>query len=230
MPRPRKSGLPKETEEKLRVDALLDVAAEIFLESGFQGASTTEIARRAHASKRAFYARFPTKEKLFLAVIDRRMMRMTELFGAFLDDNAPLRETLLKIAHHFYNVVLGRENVALLRIIYMESLHFPEIGQAFVRFGPERGITRFSEFLSNQMKTGMLKAEDSRIAAEHFLGLIHGQSLQRALMGLPLSSSKGELETRIVKSVDAFLILYARDRVIERPDRGTLVLKRAVPS
>ena len=49
MPRPKSSGLPKAEEERLRLTQLLDVAAEIFFEIGYEAASTAEIAARAHS-------------------------------------------------------------------------------------------------------------------------------------------------------------------------------------
>jgi TetR/AcrR family transcriptional regulator of autoinduction and epiphytic fitness len=67
-PRPIRARLDEE-----RLAELLDVAAEIFISEGFSAASTNEIARRANSSKTTFYSRFPTKEQLFLAVIERRV-------------------------------------------------------------------------------------------------------------------------------------------------------------
>ena len=47
MARPKSSGLPKAEEEQLRRKHLLDVAAEVFFEMGYDAASTAEIAARA---------------------------------------------------------------------------------------------------------------------------------------------------------------------------------------
>jgi AcrR family transcriptional regulator len=212
VPRPKSAGLPKEQVEALRVDALLDVAAQVFLEHGFQAASTTEIARRAKASKQTFYARFPSKDALFIAVIGRRMARMTELFGAFLDERQPLKKVLLNMAHHFYDVLLREENVALMRIVYMEAPRLPEIARAFMNAGPERGTARLAQFLASQMRAGALKSADPRLAAEHFVALVHGQSMQRALLDLAQPMSKKKLDARIAKTVELFLTAYARRR------------------
>jgi AcrR family transcriptional regulator len=67
-PRPIRARLDEE-----RLTDILDVATEVFVSEGFSAASTNEIARRANSSKTTFYSRFPTKEQLFLAVIERRM-------------------------------------------------------------------------------------------------------------------------------------------------------------
>ncbi len=59
-----------------RIAELLDIAGKEFIAHGFEGASITEIAKRANSSKPTFYSRFPTKEKLFVAVLERRMNRI----------------------------------------------------------------------------------------------------------------------------------------------------------
>src|SRR4051812_20423515 len=62
--------------EALR-EHILDTAKLAFLESGFERTSMDAIAARAETSKRSLYAHFPTKDALFLAVIER----IRTLFG-----------------------------------------------------------------------------------------------------------------------------------------------------
>lgn len=50
---------------------ILDAAKDVFLTSGFERTSMDAVAARAETSKRSLYAHFPTKDTLFLAVIDR---------------------------------------------------------------------------------------------------------------------------------------------------------------
>src|SRR5258708_16326718 len=77
-----------------RLTELLDVAAEVFISEGFSAASTNEIARRANSSKTTFYSRFPTKEHLFLAVIERRMTGIFRQVAASLPEEPPIQDTL----------------------------------------------------------------------------------------------------------------------------------------
>jgi AcrR family transcriptional regulator len=54
------------------VDArILDAARRLFLERGLEGTSVDEIASLARAGKPTIYARFPSKETLFSAVVLR---------------------------------------------------------------------------------------------------------------------------------------------------------------
>ena len=54
---------------------LLDAAAKVFSERGYEGASVAEIAERAGRTTGAIYAHFPTKEALFLALLAERYAR-----------------------------------------------------------------------------------------------------------------------------------------------------------
>lgn len=51
---------------------LLDAAATVFADRGYGAASVGEIARTAGVSVGALYAHFPSKQDLFLALMDRR--------------------------------------------------------------------------------------------------------------------------------------------------------------
>lgn len=52
---------------------LVEAAAAVFAERGYQAASVEEVIRRARLSKGTFYFNFASKEDLFLAVIKERL-------------------------------------------------------------------------------------------------------------------------------------------------------------
>jgi AcrR family transcriptional regulator len=53
--------------------ALLDAAAAVFVERGFQGAGVEVIAERAGYTRGAFYSNFSTKEELFAELLQERV-------------------------------------------------------------------------------------------------------------------------------------------------------------
>lgn len=59
--------MKKKTETKSQ--AIVDIAAEVFREMGFQRASMSEICRRVGGSKATIYNYFPSKELLFFEVM-----------------------------------------------------------------------------------------------------------------------------------------------------------------
>ena len=65
-------GRPSVAEANLRTETLLEKAAEVFIEHGYQRTSMEEIARRAGTTKQTLYARFPTKSDLFKEIVRAR--------------------------------------------------------------------------------------------------------------------------------------------------------------
>ena len=94
-------------------DALLQAAAEVFAERGFRDASVDEIAERAGYSKGALYWHFPSKDDVFLALLDERvdapMRRTVELL-----ETAPPERDMSVEASRLFVELLGRERELLL--------------------------------------------------------------------------------------------------------------------
>lgn len=61
-----------------RREELIAAAIPVFAEKGYHAAPTTEIATRAGISQAYLFRLFPTKEELFVAVVDRSTRRMLE--------------------------------------------------------------------------------------------------------------------------------------------------------
>ena len=62
---------PKRERGKLRVAALLDAGAALFVEKGYDATTMTEIASRAGAAIGSLYQFFPSKEALAEALVAR---------------------------------------------------------------------------------------------------------------------------------------------------------------
>lgn len=67
------SGLTRAEKQARTRAALLDAAAEVFVERGFQGAGVEVIAARAGYTRGAFYSNFSTKEELFAELLQERV-------------------------------------------------------------------------------------------------------------------------------------------------------------
>ncbi|MXW58720.1 MAG: TetR/AcrR family transcriptional regulator [Acidimicrobiia bacterium] len=72
----RSPGRGSSAEES--TERLLDAAASVFGESGFEGARVAHIARRCGLTTGAVYSRWLTKQELFLAAVENRASRGTE--------------------------------------------------------------------------------------------------------------------------------------------------------
>jgi AcrR family transcriptional regulator len=72
---------PKQARGKQRVAELIDAAAELFAEKGYEATTMTEIAQRAGAAIGSLYQFFPSKEALAEALFNRYAERAAASFA-----------------------------------------------------------------------------------------------------------------------------------------------------
>src|SRR5688572_16842657 len=92
---PRK--LPRQTRSTATVDAIVEATAQVLATHGYEGATTARIAERAGTSVGSLYQYFPTKEALLVAVGERHLRDMLDVFQRLLPENldeAPLEESI----------------------------------------------------------------------------------------------------------------------------------------
>jgi TetR/AcrR family transcriptional repressor of mexJK operon len=195
--------------EQDRVDELLDIAAEVFIEMGFAAASTNEIAKRSNSSKTTFYSRFPTKEKLFIAVLERRMNRVFSEVSTTLPLDGPVQSVLREYGRRVLQFALSEDQLALFRVVSMESTRFPALAERFYQLGPKRGQDYLSGYLEEQIKGGCLVKEDPATMAEHFLSLLTGGRVRWASLGLRSNLGPKDRQKHIDAAVRVYLRAYS---------------------
>lgn len=79
-------------------ELLIDSAAKVFAQRGYHQASVDEIAEEAGFTKGAVYANFPSKERLFLAVMDRRRQLQVQSFHAMTQPGKSTADALAELA------------------------------------------------------------------------------------------------------------------------------------
>ena len=194
----------------MRTTHLLDIAAEVFFEMGYEAASTAEIAARAHSSKRALYSRFSSKEDLFMAVIDHRTGMIADRVSVLFEQDRPIRPLLLDVAKELLRSLLSKDHTRLVRLVYTQAPQFPKAAQFMTERGPERGLARLAAHLKKQAARGTLAVTDSHLAAQQFAGLLMGDLVHRAMLGQEVLSSQKQIDARSEATVAAFLTIYGR--------------------
>ena len=92
---------------ELTRNALLDAAAHVFAQRGFEGASLEEIAETAGYTRGAIYKNFESKEELFLAVLDRRTAAQLDAFSAaFEREGAAAATDPVKMADAWWTAIV----------------------------------------------------------------------------------------------------------------------------
>ena len=143
----RTSGRPREKDVSLRLDKILGIAAQVFLDEGFDRASVSAIARLAGASKETLYARFATKEELFETVITRKTEILLKKFSRVLVSDQRIEKVLEVYGLNLLNLMLGPEMQRLSRTVVSAAPHFPELAERFWKLCPDREQQQLAEYL-----------------------------------------------------------------------------------
>jgi TetR/AcrR family transcriptional repressor of mexJK operon len=192
-----------------RENELLDIATEVFLEYGFNAASTNDIANRAHCSKTTLYTRYPTKKQLFIAVIERQMQKLFGQFEAAVSCGLPIRQTLIRYGLASLELCLSEKHRELIKIISLESSKFPELGQQFNELGPARRQRFLQAYFKDQIQSGLLREADPALMAEQWWSLIFSEYMTPAFLGASIDCSAGLIRRRVEAAIDVFLRAYA---------------------
>jgi TetR/AcrR family transcriptional repressor of mexJK operon len=196
-----------------RLAELLGIAAEVFITKGFEAASTNEIAKRSNSSKGTFYSRFPTKEDLFLAVIEHRMQTVLHAVTSSLPQGLPMKEALRQFGQSFIQVALSKEQIALVRLIGMEAERFPTLGQRFFEIGPKRGQAALTDYMRQHIARGTLRPEDPVRMSEHYMSLLAGGDIRWYVLGFrPAPLRRDKQAQHLEAALNAFLSAYGTER------------------
>jgi TetR/AcrR family transcriptional repressor of mexJK operon len=196
------------TDAGSRSDYLLDVAAQTFLEQGFEGTSVGEIARRAHASKETYYSKFKNKNELFRTAMARLMDRFASRLNSTLGTEDPPEVVLAAFANLILERILSDEAIGMQKIIYMEVRRFPEVAEIFFELGPQRTTNALVGYFTVQVIKGNMKMTDFELAAAHFIGLLTSDLMMRKSLGMHTQPSIEERAYRVKSAVAVFLRAY----------------------
>ncbi len=178
---------------------ILDTAKLAFLEDGFERTSMDAIAARAETSKRSLYAHFPTKDALFLAVVER----IRVLFGARMrtpaEYSAQPSEAVVQYCGRFVQLLRWSSVARMLRLGIAEADRLPDLAAGL--YDVLFGIT--VRDLASHLVTALgLAADKAEVVANELIGLVIHPTLPRLLFGVePLVDEMPE-ETRLATDVD----------------------------
>ena len=208
--RKRKAVRLRISERPDRHEAILDAATAVFLEQGFSGASTAEIARRAGASKQTLYTLFPSKAALFAALMTRHFGKLIDQFAAeTVRPDATPGEVLCWYGVGLLRNMLGEETSRLYRLLIAEAPAFPELAAAFWQNAPGRGRDILKQYLTSLAGRGVLVVGNVDEAVEQLFGMLLGGQIMRTCLRLPPFLKDDEALVRWVRSgVEAFLRAY----------------------
>lgn len=189
---------------EVRRKAILEAAADVFLERGYAGASVDAVVERAGGSKATVYQLFGSKEGLLAALIAEGAEELAASAAA-LPPDAPLEDSLRVFGERFLRLIMAPRRLALYRLVVGESGRFPELGDIFYRTGPEAMVHHLADFFRAAAVRGAIETADPDELARYFIGALRGDLHFRVLFNPTRAPTARELAQHLDFVIARFL-------------------------
>ena len=193
---------------------IMRAALQVFLQHGYVGATTDEVAARASVSKQTLYRNFADKQRLFAEVVlDSTVTLAGELADAAvvnLDGARDVRQALRDFARSFVAGLLVPDVVRLRRLVIAEADRFPDVARAWFERGFEGMLGTLGATLRRLADAGQLRRlDDPRLAAYQFAALVMYQPMNQVMFaGTEAVPDAAELDRIVEAAVTVFLAHY----------------------
>ena len=192
--------------------AVLAGARSVFLAHGFSAATTDMIQRAASVSKATVYARYPTKEALFSAVVQAECERLLGVVRATVIRSRKLHDVLTALAQAYLRLVLAPDVLALFRAVVGEAPRFPALARQFYLVGPHG----FNVIVERKLEEAALHGEVDfsaiglEMAAIHFANLVRGEAQLQCLTHPGSVPSQAQCDQWAAAAVTTFVRAFGR--------------------
>lgn len=149
--------------------AIVEQAAELFAERGFQGASVAELAEACRTSKSLIYHYFPSKEDILFEVMQSHIHSLVEATEAVARLDLDPEGKLLALTREFMRLYVGAG--ARQKVLLNDLGRLPEPSRALI-VGEQRQLIAFVESLLRALAPA-LPARRLRPAAMLYFGMIN---------------------------------------------------------
>lgn len=198
---------PPQTRSEKKRAAILEAATETFRQFGFHGTSMDQVSRVANVSKRTVYNHFPSKNDLFVAVLDQIVDAGTRETLVY-SPEAPLHAQLKTFASEKMRAEITPEFMGLFRAIVGDFARSPQLLAQVI----PKVIIKEAQLLSWLMAAhndGRVDIPNPGRAALQFYALLKGTLFYPVLVGLRALPTDAEREVEIDEAITMFLGRYA---------------------
>lgn len=199
-----------------RRQAILDAAAEVFAESGFDRASMSDICARVGYSKATLYSYFGSKEALFLELVaEATQAGLDATHASLAGPNDSVAATLGHFAREYLTHSFS-PRIAVLRRLLVAQAGRPGFESRRYDLGTARGAAALARFLRAAMDAGHLREADHGRAALHLKALLEAEWSERYLFETPPALSAEQVERTATIGVATFMAAYAPAAALEQ--------------
>ena len=168
----RRRGTRRRMTGDQRERAILEAAAEVFAEEGFN-APLRQLAKRMNVTPSLLYRYFPTKDRLIEQVIQHLLLDLWDdrCLTELTDSGAPLEKRLIK----YYDAYLRPRGRNYFRVFTRGSLHGYGFGQRVDRFLTEYVLAPVVAELRREAKLPDFREQPLMRGERELAMVLHGQ-------------------------------------------------------
>ncbi len=189
-----------------RHQRILAAAFALFMERGYAGAGTRDIAARAQVSKREIYALFGSKLGLLEALVSERSRRMRSPAAGH--GGGDLARTLREFGAAFLRELTRPTTTALYRLAVVEAERSPAIARTLDECGRAPVRRAAVALIAAAQQAGRLGPGRPDDLADQFFALLMGDLPLRLLLGQAQPPAEDEIERRAAAAGHALLGLH----------------------
>lgn len=189
------------TLESATKDRLLQAAMDVFADRGYHGATVDDIVAASETSKGAFYHYFPSKQGVFLRLLEQ----LADLVEAGVETAIERQQGALGKVEAALRVVLEvtSERRDLARILLIEAAALgPEFEQSRVGIH-RRFATLIRRHLDRAVADGDIPLQDTALASAAWIGAINEVITQGLASGGDLLAGVASLRMLLLRSIGA---------------------------
>ena len=140
---------------------ILWVAERLFLEKGFSGTSTTEIAKAVGCNQALIHYYFRTKEKLFWDVFSPKVEQVVEYLDAPLDESIDFEQRIRNVIDFYFGILELDERLApfIVNELIMNPGRWDKFRDRYLRNeSRSSAFNRFESMVAEEIQAGHIRS------------------------------------------------------------------------
>jgi AcrR family transcriptional regulator len=187
-------------EQAAKRQRILAAALKLFAHQAYQAVTMDRVAEAAGVAKGTLYLYFPSKDALYLGVLNDGLDTAYRTYQASADPKLPVVERMrrsIAVTVEFYD-----ERRDFLQFFAMEEPRLSEARTRIIEGSRERGFNFFASLIEEGMRIGVFTRVDPRLATLTIQGAIRSLLLYYG-PNRPVSEISRELGNLILRSLGA---------------------------
>lgn len=187
---------------------MIEAAAKLFAERGFDATSMDALAAAAGVTKPTLYRYFDNKEALFAAALQSLLEQLPSPEAMILKQPGTLRDRLTAIAYEALRLGTGSLMTSLHRMLSLPMQSASYRAERFWDSNLQPYHDAMQRLLAAEREAGALHVADVAAAASHFFSIIAGEPMVRLFLTGDASMPEHDVDQHVHTAVDAFLRAY----------------------